>query len=135
MSRGLGHIERYILDKVSEVDKDGKNCTVSERGTALARDYFKPDDWYTNGALVGYQPGGWLRTFEPSNAQRKAMIRALHSFVRKFPQYALMGGKGRKTLLLYETSDPVSGAWAKAMLTRSFCSIDEARGLAQEQTG
>jgi hypothetical protein len=116
---------------VSEVDENGDKRPVAEQCTALARDYFQPEDWYTNGALVGYVQGAWLKTFEPSNAQRKSMIRALHSFVRKFPQYALMGGTGRKSLLLYEPGDPVSAAWAKEMLTRSFCSLDEARELAR----
>ena len=39
----------------------------------------------------------------------KAMTRALHSFVRKFPQYALMGGNGRKTLTCM--SAPIRRAW------------------------
>jgi hypothetical protein len=37
----------------------------------------------------------------------------MHSFVRKFPQYALAGGKGRKCLYLFEPGDPVSAIWAK----------------------
>jgi hypothetical protein len=41
------------------------------------------------------------------------------------------GGQGRKTLLLYEPGDPVSGAWATAMLTASFVSMSEARALAE----
>jgi hypothetical protein len=36
--------------------------------------------------------------------------------VRKFPQYALMGGKGRKGLILYEPGDPDSVAWATGNL-------------------
>ena len=46
-------------------------------------------------------------------AQRKAVSRAMHSFVRKHPQYALTGGQGRKRLYLYEPSDPLSTMWAK----------------------
>jgi hypothetical protein len=42
------------------------------------------------------------------------MIRAMHSFVAKYPQYALMGGMGRKPLYLYELDDPKSIAWAEA---------------------
>ena len=37
----------------------------------------------------------------------------MHSFVRKHPQYAMMGGKGRKELVFYDTADPVSVAWAR----------------------
>src|SRR6187401_1804044 len=96
MSRGLGSIERFILDQVSKVDENGKKRVVLERGTLLARDYYMPED-------VRNQWESWR--WEPSNAQRKAMTRALHSFVRKFPEYGLMGGNGRKTLILYERAD------------------------------
>jgi hypothetical protein len=37
-------------------------------------------------------------------AMRKAIVRAMHSFVRKYPQYALAGGKGRSELYLYDPS-------------------------------
>ena len=43
----------------------------------------------------------WVH-WTPTRAQRKAMIRAMRSFVTKFPQYALMGGMGRKPLYLYD---------------------------------
>jgi hypothetical protein len=122
MSRGLGRLERYILERMEAAqmpDQGGTTRPVTGQATMLARDYYQPEDW------------GW-GLYEPSNAQRKAMIRALHSFVRKFPQYALMGGTGRKTLLLYEPADPISTAWATAMLTRSFCSYSEARDLARD---
>ena len=37
----------------------------------------------------------------------------MHSFVRKFPQFALLGGQGRKKLYLYDTTDPDSVLWAQ----------------------
>jgi hypothetical protein len=37
----------------------------------------------------------------------------MHSFVRKFPKYALIGGKGGTPLVLYDTSYPQSVAAAK----------------------
>jgi hypothetical protein len=37
----------------------------------------------------------------------------MHSFVRKHPEYALTGGKGRKRLYLYEVGDEMSVAWAR----------------------
>ena len=40
-------------------------------------------------------------------------LRAMHSFVRKFPKYALIGGKGGTPLVLYDTSYPQSIAAAK----------------------
>jgi Tripartite tricarboxylate transporter family receptor len=43
-----------------------------------------------------------------STAARVTLGRAMRSFVRKFPQYALTGGKERKMLYLYEPADPIS---------------------------
>jgi len=38
-------------------------------------------------------------------SSRKSMARAMHSFVRKFPRYALRGGRGRHhDLVLYDSS-------------------------------
>ena len=37
----------------------------------------------------------------------------MHSFVLKFPQFALLGGQGRKRLYLYDTTDPDSVLWAQ----------------------
>jgi len=38
----------------------------------------------------------------------------MHSFVRKFPQYGVMSGKGgRGRLCLYERGDRVSAMWAR----------------------
>lgn len=56
--------------------------------------------------------------YEPTPAQRKAVVRAMHSFVRKNPQYALTGGRGRKQLYLFEPDDPVSAMWAKLSVER-----------------
>jgi hypothetical protein len=132
MSRGLGRLERFILAKLEEVDSHGNRPPASAQATMLARDFYEPADWYTNGGNRG--PHEMPALYVPTPAQRKAMTHAFHSFVRKHPQYALMGGNGRKTLLLYEPADPVSTAWAKAMLTRRFVSYMEARKLAQEGT-
>jgi hypothetical protein len=129
MSRGLGQLERFILDEVNRTS-EGERVPAHGQAVMLAQCFYQPEDWHSNGALVDYKQTGQMRTFEPSTAQRKAMVRALHSFVRKFPQYALMGGKGRKTLLLYEPGDPVSVAWATSMLSASFVSMREARSRA-----
>jgi hypothetical protein len=37
----------------------------------------------------------------------------MRSFVRKHPQFALTGGRGRKPLMLYEPGDPLSAMRAK----------------------
>jgi hypothetical protein len=50
----------------------------------------------------------------PSRAQLNSATRAMHSFVRKFPEYSLVsmkGGRGR--LALYERGDELSAMWAK----------------------
>jgi hypothetical protein len=41
-------------------------------------------------------------------------VRAMHSFVRKYPRYALLGGQGQKLLFLYDTTDTRSVRWAQA---------------------
>jgi hypothetical protein len=75
MSRGLGRLERLILEK-SSVQPLGLLCED------LAAD---------------------------AATSRKAMARALHSFVRKFPHYALKGGIGRHhRLVLYDPADNLS---------------------------
>jgi hypothetical protein len=68
-----------------------------------------------------YTPGrvwGWTAA-EATPAQRKAAVRAMHSFVRRHQRYALAGGKGRKELVLYEPDDPLSAMWAKLTVERS----------------
>jgi hypothetical protein len=62
----------------------------------------------------------------PSKAQRKSVVRAMHSFVRKHPEFALMGGQGRKQLYLYEAADPDSVAWAQtSVATKQHVSFNE----------
>jgi hypothetical protein len=85
MSRGLGRLERLILQKSSERPV----CLLCKN---LATD---------------------------AVTSRKAMARALHSFVRKFPNYALQGGLGRHhPLVLYDPADQVSERWASLSVKR-----------------
>jgi hypothetical protein len=68
------------------------------------------------------------RQWRPSAPQRQAILRALHSFVRRYPQFALIGGKGRKQLYLYEPGDPLSSLWAKMNVeSRKMVPCSEAR--------
>jgi hypothetical protein len=79
MSKGLGRLERVILQKASERPV----CLLCKNLAAEAL------------------------------TSRKAMARALHSFVRKFPRYALRGGRGRHHfLVLYDPADILSEQWA-----------------------
>jgi hypothetical protein len=78
MSRGLGHLERTIL------------AMVERRRRKRQRVNFTASD-------IEYEayPGT-----PQIHAQHVAVLRAMHSFVRKHPQYALIGGKGSQPLVL-----------------------------------
>jgi hypothetical protein len=60
----------------------------------------------------------------------------MHSFVRKFPVYALAGGKGRQPLFLYEPGEPVSAKWMELHLKRRrgkhITTLDALRAVEQE---
>ena len=104
MSKGLGRIERVIAREIEDAytPRHGSGpSSVHVSSWDLAVDLFYPKD------------GSWNTDWSPTAAQRKAVSRAMHSFVRKHPQYALTGGQGRKRLYLYEPSDPLSTMWAK----------------------
>ena len=83
----------------------------------------------------GYANYEIYRNWEPSRAQKLAVSRAMNSFVRKFPQFALMGGQGRKRLYLYDTTNPESIAWAKASVKSrkmvARCEVKNEIGLSQ----
>ena len=78
MSRGLGHLERTILAMVERQRRKHQRVNF----TALDIEY------------EAY-PGT-----PQTHTQHVAVLRAMHSFVRKHPQYALMGGKGSQPLML-----------------------------------
>ena len=78
MSRGLGHLERTILAMVERQRRKSQRVNF----TALDIEY------------EAY-PGT-----PQAPAQHVAVLRAMHSFVRKHPQYGLIGGKGSQPLVL-----------------------------------
>lgn len=132
MSRGLGRIERAILAQI-EREKQSNERMLARLSTmqvdpSLERLLDQHMETERQGAVLVsswyllcdlYSPKDtWSFGWAPSNAQRKAVTRAMHSFVRKFPQYALMGGQGRKRLYLYEPANPVSAMWAKLTVER-----------------
>jgi hypothetical protein len=103
MSKGLGRIEREILRKIEDAHEprsDGTVGAVHVHSWEIVHGLFAPLDTMS-------------LDWSPSIAQRTAVSRAMRSFVRKHPQYALAGGKGRKMLYLFEPGDPVSAMWAK----------------------
>jgi hypothetical protein len=132
MSRRLGRIENAILADIERTKKinprRGDPSTVHLHSWGVLNDCFHPRD--------GLAHPGW----EPTMAQRKSVTRAMRSFVRKFPRYALIGGRGRKMLYLYELADPVSVMWAKLSVERrEFVPRSEAfaamRAHAKQLTG
>jgi hypothetical protein len=91
MSRGLGHIERQILEQLEEAKQFG-GCIFTE-SRAITAGAFGHND--------------------PTRAQRLSVVRAMHSFVWKFPRYALCGGQGQRVLFLYDKTDPKTVAWVQ----------------------
>ncbi len=94
MSRGLGRLERLILQRAMERPV----CLLCKD---LAAD---------------------------AATSCKAMSRAFHSFLRKFPRYALQGGLGRHhALVLYDPADEVSVRWASMSVnSREPVTIEQA---------
>jgi hypothetical protein len=79
MSRGLGRVERAILAVVEDA------CEERYAAETLA--------------LEIYQPEKPRR--RPTQAERVAVFRAMHSLARKFPKkFVLNGGKGSEPLRL-----------------------------------
>jgi hypothetical protein len=102
MSRGLGRIGRVILSQIEHASL--LDPITGKRGMAPISSW----DLAYNVYRTGYD-------FTP--AQRKAVTRSMHSFVRRYPQFALAGGQGRIWLYLYEPDDPLSVKWMRLKLT------------------
>jgi hypothetical protein len=108
MSKGLGRIERHIQDKIKARRK--ASVLISSRQVL---DVFQPSSVRPSNVIDIFGASSWL-DWEPSRAQRLSAVRAMHSFVRKYPRYALLGGQGQKLLFLYDTTDTRSVRWAQA---------------------
>jgi hypothetical protein len=116
MSRGLGRIERIILKEIEQTKQSNKPQPVRVHSWGLVCGLADTID----------ERGRWQ---DPPRATRKAVTRAMHSFVRKFPQYALMGGQGRRILYLYEPGDPLSTLWTQLNVERGPVSLTEAKSV------
>jgi hypothetical protein len=116
MSKGLGRIEHWIADEIA-------------RSKEPVQDWRQPMPVHVHSWSLAYNFNRLHESdWSPSRAQRAAVARAMHSFVRKFPQYALAGGKGRKMLYLYEPADPLSTAWVQFSIAhRAFVSLSDVR--------
>ena len=81
MSRGLGRIERAILDII----EDENACEERYAAEDLARAVYQPEK-------LGRRP---------TQSEHVAALRAMHSLARKYPnKFVLTGGKGRGPLWL-----------------------------------
>jgi hypothetical protein len=124
MSRGLGRIERAIAAEIAGAARHPNPMSVHIGSHQLTDSVYRPQE--NSGA--GFGKAGTKWDWEPNLVQRKAVARAMHSFVRKHQQYALAGGLGHKSLYLYDTADPVSVMWAKLSVKhRRFVSQSEAK--------
>jgi hypothetical protein len=118
-----GKIEQAIAAAIAhaaEIDRFGGVGTLMLTSRALAFDvYNRPIDY----------------DFKPTLVQRKAVSRAMHSFVRKHQQYALTGGQGRRVLYLYDAADPLSVLWTNLNVERrhrGFISRMDAKRVLRE---
>jgi hypothetical protein len=52
----------------------------------------------------------------PPEAVRKSVVRAMHSFCRKHPEFRVTEARGTKPVYLWEPDDWRSGVWLEASL-------------------
>jgi len=97
MSRGPGRLERAI---VALIEKRRGRVSLILRWQDIADEVY-PASKNAHDAQV-------------------TCLRAMHSFVRKNPRYALIGGKGTTPLYLYEPGNRFSTAKAKWHTQRQF---------------
>jgi hypothetical protein len=117
MSRGLGRVENHIVSEIAKHEQPDRFGRVGK--TPLCITSWEVAWAYHPGYATSDGAWGWT----PTRAQRKAAIRAMHSFVRKFPRFGLIGGQGRAMLYLYDTTDPKSLHFARCKAfnkTRKF---------------
>ena len=105
MSRGLGRIQLAILASIElskQVGmKEGRETSINLTAWTLAYNCFEP-----RLGRLGWTPSRW---------QIEACTRAMHSFVRKFPQYALTSRRSRQGIVLYEIGDQVTAGLCARM--------------------
>src|ERR1700722_6288732 len=102
-----GRIERAIIVAIARATSPEGAGTIRITPSDLAHKA------YRSGTEPEEGPMG-----EPTLPQRKAVIRAMHSFVRKYPRFVLLGGEGRGRLLIFDGADPISAMWAKLTAER-----------------
>jgi len=132
VSRGLGRIQLAILAEI-ESAKQAAIATARVQRSDVNESSVHVTAWSVAYRCFAPSPLKW--GWRPSPAQIKACTRAMHSFIRKFPQYALTSRRSRKGIVLYEITDRVSVLWAEMrMETRGNpLSRSEARAALEKQ--
>jgi hypothetical protein len=115
MSRGLGVMERAVASCIAQRKQRSarEDAFYAATGGEPPKKIVNVSAWdvcmHINQPVI--RSLDWKR---PTEAQLKAAKRAMHSFVRKFPEYGLMTGKGRGgKLWLYGRGDKLTAMWAK----------------------
>src|SRR5262245_10868791 len=125
MSRGLGRIERAILGRFKRgLDSPAIRRTddgrIASWADLLALTIYRRDyEWEDIDDEVEYERAISRR----ERAEKVAVLRAMHSIARKFPQrFELRGGKGRSPLWLVRKPK----RRAKARMQATDAEIEEA---------
>jgi hypothetical protein len=124
MSRGLGFWERAILGMINKQNKEKEydRHPLKDKADAWDIEHGLPPDrpcvylfpWLLCTSNLECWTADKTKFIAPTDSELESARRAMHSFVRKFPQYGLIAGKGRAGgLYLYERDDPASAMWAK----------------------
>ncbi len=110
MSRGLGRIQLAIL---AEIESAKRAAIATGR---VQRSDVNESSGHVTAWSVAYRcfaPSPLKSGWRPSSTQIKACTRAMHSFIRKFSQYALTSRRSGKGIVLYEITDRVGVLWAE----------------------
>jgi hypothetical protein len=122
MSRGLGVLERAVAARIADCKRRDP-----ERDAIYATLGHEPPP-----APVHVSAWDVCKSIDseatPTEVQLKAARRAMRTFVRKFPEYAVFSGKGRGRVELYERGDQLSAMWAKlSSRAARHVTLDDAR--------
>jgi hypothetical protein len=135
VSKGLGKMERAILATIAKQKKRDARRDEFYRaaGQPLPPRPVCVSSWDVAMCATG---AGWVNEVfvAPTRSQLISAVRAMHSFVSKFPQYALISGKGRR-LQLYERGDDMSAMWAKLNSQHRAYMGDVTRALKHVKVG
>jgi hypothetical protein len=134
VSRGLGLIERAVAACIAGCKRSNDHADLYiQMGAEPPPPVVHVTAW---GVCVQLSGNTW-DSKRPTEAQLKAAKRAMHSFVRKHPQYGVAVGRGRGTTCLYEQGDRMSAMLAKlnSQTSRRVSHADAMAALAHVEAG